>query len=488
MRRLLQALVAVSAASAAAVLAAPLFSGRVSLSAGTSQFVNRPEPIDANNTPTLLRNPRLATNLVLTNRVDRPGFGAYVHASLDSGATWKRTALPLPDGLDRPFAPDAAFAPDGMLFFSYVNLQGNGNVPDSVWVATSRDGGLTISDPVRVAGSLAFQVRIAIDDDGRVHLTWLQAKSVGLLKLTDGPNPIVLSTSTDGGRTFSSPIPVSDPERERVGAATPITDGTGNLIVLYEDFRTDRRDFEFLDGPPWEEPFALIVTRSEDGGRTFTPGEVVDDGVLPGRRFLVFLPEFPSIAAGRGGTLFVAWADSRNGDEDVFLRRSDDGGRTWGPRRRVNNNPAGDGTSQYLPKVSVSSDGRVDVIYLDRRRDPLNVRTDASFASSDDQGRTFTHLRLTTAPFDSRVGPDVADVIGVDFGSRLAVISDDHGAVAAWTDSRLGTLDTGRQDIAAAAITVSEKADVEPGRLAAVVGLLALALAALILWRIRGAA
>ncbi|MFP5376907.1 MAG: hypothetical protein ACLGIO_09020, partial [Acidimicrobiia bacterium] len=124
-RRLL-ALVAVAAAAAGVVVALPLVSPGSEVAVGTDRFVNADAPIDANNSPSLARNPILERNVVLVHRVDRPGFSAQLHSSLDGGRTWQATALPLPDGLDRPFAPDAAFAPDGTLFVSYVNLEGNG--------------------------------------------------------------------------------------------------------------------------------------------------------------------------------------------------------------------------------------------------------------------------------------------------------------------------------------------------------------------------
>jgi hypothetical protein len=88
------------------------------------------------------------------------------------------------------------------------------------------------------------------------------------------------------------------------------------------------------------------------------------------------------------------------------------------------------------------------VVFLDRRRDPRhNVMTDAFVASSNDQARSFTNLRLSSRSFDSRVGPSTGDASPADFGSRLGLVSTDARALAAWTDSRRGTQDTGRQDI-----------------------------------------
>jgi hypothetical protein len=494
-KRLVFALVAVAAGIGALVLALPLRSPPVEATAGKNVFVNPPRPIDANNSPTMVRNPILPGNLVMTHRVDRPGFSAVISSSLDNGATWRVMPLPLPstvpacsasEGTPCPFAPDLAFAPDGTLFVSYVNLEGNGNVPGAVWVARSKDGGQSLLDPVKVATGLTFQVRLAVDNENRVHLTWLQAAEVGLFRMAGGPNRIMTTHASDDGQTWSTPAPISDANRERVGAASPAVDSSGQLVVLYYDYKSDRRDFEFLDGPPAEEPFALVVTRSEDGGKTFSVGQEIDSGLVSTRRFLVFLPEFPSLSAGRDATMYAAWADGRNGDEDVFIRRSDDGGRTWRQPVRVNDNRRSDKTDQFLPRVAVAPDGRVDVLYLDRRNDPAkNIMTDAYLATSTDGGKSFKSVRMSSQSFDSRVGPVVDAKLPVDFGSRIALVSDKDTVVAAWTDSRLGTEDTGRQDIAAAAAKVAPGPP-ERTRLLTVIGLLALSLLGLLGWVLSG--
>ena len=423
-----------------------------SLQVSDNRLVNLPQPIDANNTPSLAANPRRPDNVALTHRVDRPAFSARLQWSTDGGRRWRPTELPLPEGLDRPFAPDIAFGPDGTLYVTYVNLVGDGNVPDSLWVARSTDGGRSLSQPVRVTGRLAFGARLAVGPDGTVHLTWLQAREVGLFRLAGEPNPIVASRSTDGGVTFTPPTPVSDANRTRVGAATPVVDARGDLVVLYQDFKSDRRDFEFLEGPPWEEPFALVLSRSTDGGRSFSAGTELESGIVPTRRFLVFLVEFPSLAAGPDGRLYASWADGRNGDEDVFLRSSEDGGSSWSEPSRVNDNAKGDGTAQYMPRIAVAPSGRVDVLFLDRRRDRRNLMTDAFLGQSTDGGRSFDNRRVSSRSFDSRVGPFVDVTFPIDFGSRLGLVSSNGRALAAWTDARFGNEGNGRQDIVSAEV------------------------------------
>ncbi len=347
-----------------------------------------------------------------------------------------------------------AFAPDGTLYVLYVNLQGSGNDPENLWLARSSDGGRTLDGPVRVAGRYTFGARLAVGRTGDVHAVWMRADTVGTLSI-QGPNRIEAVRSTDGGATFSEPVTISDRGRERVGAASVVVDGEGDVIVLYEDFKDDRRDFENLEGPAWERPFALVLTRSTDRGGTFGSGVELESGVVATRRFLVYLPELPALAVGPGGQVYVAWTDGRRGDDDVLLRASGDGGETWSAPVRVNDNPLGDKTAQYLPAMSVSPEGRVDLVFLDRRRDPADVMTDAYVATSTDRGRSFVNARASSTSFDSTVGPSTASYLGVDLGSRLGISSVADQALAVWTDTRLGTPDTGRQDIASSVFSVT---------------------------------
>lgn len=428
---------------------------------GGDVLVNPPGIITANNSPTLVRHPDRADHLVVAHRIDRPGFDALLEWSEDGGVSWKATELPLPPDTPAcaaspertpcPYAPDVAFGPDGTLYVLYVHLEGRGNTPASLWLARSEDGGRSIDLPVEVAGELAFQARLAVAPDGTVHVVWLQAANVGLNRLV-GPAPVVASSSEDGGRTFSDPVPVSDAARERVGAPSPVVDSDGDLVVLYEDFKDDRRDFENLEGPAHPGPFSLVLTRSDDGGSSFSPGVEVEAGIVPTERFLVFLPESPSLAGGPEGVLYAAWHDGRNGDDDVFVRRSDDGGASWTEALRVNDNPLHDGTDQYLPQVAVAPDGRLDVLFYDRRADRANVMTQAYLATSADGGGSFTNLAVSSAAFSSEVGPSFGEAYGTDVGTRVGLASDEQGAATAWTDTRLGDRASGRQDVFASTV------------------------------------
>lgn len=420
-----------------------------------------PLDISANNSPTLARNPTDAANVVLAHRIDLPRFGCGLHVSFDGGATWEQTDVPQPpDTEPKCYAPDVAFAPDGTLYVSWVMLAGRGNTPDSVWFAASTDGGRSLSEPVHVTGPLAFQVRLTADPTraGRVYLSWLQAQETGIFALPETGNPIVVARSDDGGRTWGEPQQASAPARERVLAATPGVADDGTVLLAYLDVLEDRLDYhgghEGLGGPAYPGPWELVVARSSDGGRTWSE-VTVDGGLVPIERFLVFLPPFPALAV-HGDRVHVAFHDARRGDPDVWLWSSTDGGRSFREPVRVNDTADGDGTSQYLPQLDMAAGGRLDVVYYDRRADRDDVLNEVSVQSSADGGNHFSEREnLSDRPFDSRVGFGSERDLP-DLGSRLALQSSDDHALAAWADTRPGSLEWGEQDVYRATVAVDE--------------------------------
>lgn len=432
-----------------------------------------PMDISANNSPALAVDPTSPDRAVLVHRVDLPRYACGVHVSSDGGRTWTATDVPMPPDVDPVcFAPDVTFAADGTLHVLYVTLVGIGNAPGGVWLVSSEDHGRTWSDPAAVAGPRSFHVRLAADpsDADRLHVTWLAAGNTALFAFPEPGYPLVASTSDDGGRSWSAPATITPPARLRPIAPSPAVAADGTLLVAYLDLRDDRLDYhgghEGFGGPPYPGPWELVVARSTDAGRSWSE-TTVDAELVPTERFLIFLPPFPAIAVA-DDRVHVAFHDGRAGDADVWLWTSDDGGRAWGAPTRVSDTPAGDGTTQRLAQVDVASDGRLDVVYLDRGDDPDDVLAHVTYRSSFDAGASFSPgLRLTTTPFDTRVGAgserDLADL-----GTRTALEAGEDRALAAWTDTGRGTPDSGKQDIVRSVITPAAPAGVGVVRVVAV--------------------
>lgn len=415
--------------------------------------------ITANNSPTLARNPTRSANLAVANRVDTPQFACSLRVSMDGGDRWTTTPVPIPEGEEpKCFAPDVAFAADGTLYLSFVTLQGLGNVPSAGWIVRSRDGGRTLSKPRKVLGPLSFQVRLTADParPRRLYLTWLQASEVGLFRFARPGNPIRLARSDDGGASWRRSVRVTGPSRERVVAPSTAVGPAGEIYVLYLDLGQDRLDYEGghggLGGRPYPGRFELVLGRSLDGGASWQES-VVERRLAPIERFLVFLPSFPSVAVDEGdGRVYAGFHSQRSGSPDVLVWSLPRRGSRWQGPVRVNDNPEGDGTSQYLPRLAVAPGGRLDVLYYDRRADGENVRNEVSLQSSFDGGKRFTkRMRLSDRPFDSRIGFGSERNLP-DLGSRLGLVSDDSRAIAVWTDTRAGSVTSNKQDLLAAEV------------------------------------
>ena len=418
--------------------------------------------IAANNSPTVVRSPVDANKLAVTNRIDSPRYSCALHVSSNAGATWSQVPVPAPKGERICYAPDAAFGADGKLYMTFVTLRGLGNVPNAAWLVSSDDGGKTLSKPRKIIGRLPFQVRIVADPErrGSIYVTWLHAEDVGLYSLASPGNPIRAMRSDDGGETWEPPSRVSGESHGRAVGGTPATAPGGKLYVLYLDLQEDKLDYEGghqgKGGPPYDGNWQLVLARSDDRGRSWSES-TVERELVPTERFIAFIPPFPSLAVDDdSGRVYASFEDARLGDADVWVWSLPEGGRSWEGPVRVNDNPRRDRTSQYRPELAVAPNGRLDVVYYDRRADRRNVMNGVSLQSSTDGGETFSQrLQLSDKSFSSRVGFGI-DRNLPDIGSRLGLLSTDERALAVWTDTRAGTRDSKKQDLAQAITAFSD--------------------------------
>jgi hypothetical protein len=206
---------------------------------------------------------------------------------------------------------------------------------------------------------------------------------------------VLFSRSTDAGKTWSTPLRISTipgyPRDDNgavvgiIGAVAP--NGTQYIV--------------------WNQGLNVTLAISRDGGKTFEPSRPVFDvgppyfGGAVGITGVSRAMGFPQVGVdGKTGTLYVTWSDFRNGDVDVFLRRSTDEGHTWTPPVRVNDDPIHDGADQFLQWMAVDPvDGSVNVQFYDRRGDPQDRQTSVTLARSTDGGKTFTNYAWSDDTF-----------------------------------------------------------------------------------------
>ncbi|MGQ0519807.1 MAG: hypothetical protein ACT4PX_01490 [Actinomycetota bacterium] len=152
-----------------------------------------------------------------------------------------------------------------------------------------------------------------------------------------------------------------------------------------------------------------------------------------------------------------------NPDVDTMLVRSTDGGATWSAPLRLNDDPPGSGApatgpAQRHPMVKVAPNGRVDVVWQDRRhgyRSPTHSHLgngearmgDTYYTFSSDNGATFApNRRISDKSQNLDVGYDHYGQIYWSWGPTLAHIGNDE-VLFAWQDSREGNFDVENGDI-----------------------------------------
>jgi len=202
----------------------------------------------------------------------------WAYASFDGGATWGNVQLP---GLtaetggkgnfklmDSAGDPVLAFGPDGTAY--YANIVFSRVSPASgIAVSTSSDGGRTWSAPNMVAfvkSAVFFNDKewIAAGPNGKVVVTWTTFNQ-GARGLGYIASPIVGAISYDMGKTWNRQgFPISD-------AAHPFNQGSqvgfapnGDLYVAYE---ASSPSTGYLTD-------ALALARSTDDGRSFSTVEL----------------------------------------------------------------------------------------------------------------------------------------------------------------------------------------------------------------------
>jgi hypothetical protein len=375
----------------------------------TTTFADGTSCFNPQNEQNIVVNPTNPLNIVTSANDYRFGsYGCWAYVTMDGGATWQDVVIPgwtSPTGGSGLFAksmcggdPALAFAPDGTLYYSGVtwNFDKFPRTLSGVAVSSSNDGGLTWSAPSMVhyeATGTVFNDKpwISVGNDGTVYETWtkfyLGPKGLGYIR-----SPIVMASSRNGGKSWSSVKEVSDPAHPYTQGSQVAQAPDGALYVTYNaaspssGYNTD----------------ALVVARSTNGGRTWATSEVAriyddldcypiqepgaqDRPTLTNEQFRMMVN--PSLAIDpTNGTLAVSWADDQGAgtcgqggttfsgvtSNQVKLITSADG-TNWSSVRTITSTSA----DKAYPSVGANA-GVISVGYFTRDYSPVPTSADRS--------------------------------------------------------------------------------------------------------------
>jgi hypothetical protein len=330
------------------------------------------------------------------------------YASSDGGVTFSKTALPrvwngTTFGIG--FDPGVDVDKNGTFFFSYGVAPLGKNNPNAIVMVSSNDGkAWTQLTPVTFNQGGAFDDKyyLAIDRSNssfanRIYVSWDR---------NQGFNQILyIAYSSDGGTNWSAPIKVNDgtTKHERVIGAYPAVDQSNG--VVYDSWHDYAKNIIYVDkstngGVSWGTDVAAATTHAGFGK---------DIGCVGGRA------QGPAHAlkVGPSGALYLVYADQvgtgRNGNFDILLTKSTNGGAAWSTPVRLNNDTGS--ADQFHPTLSVESNGaggdRVTVTFYDRRDDPSNCEAHVYATQSTDNGATWSaNVKQTSLSSDFDGNPN----------------------------------------------------------------------------------
>ncbi len=191
-----------------------------------------------------------------------------------------------------------------------------------------------------------------------VHIVWMDYR--------DGNYEIYYKRSTNAGINWGPDTRLTNNSADSFNPSISLTYLAGSVIhVVWHDYRDGNSE--------------IYYKRSSDGGSTWG-----SDTRLTNSSFESFSPS----VANSGSTIHVCWHDNRNGNYEVYYKRSADGGISWGTDTRL--------TIQNDPSMlsSIASDGlNISIVWRDNR----DANNEIYFKRSVDGGINWgTDTRLTT--------------------------------------------------------------------------------------------
>jgi len=212
---------------------------------------------------------------------------------------------------------------------------------DEIFLLASTDGGKSFGKPINISGTVTSSKDAGIRASGNnVYLIWREA---------DAGTNIFFSMSENNGISFSNPIRISN-----IGGVAELTRDT-QMVVSENNVYVAWVDKSSKNG--------VYFVRSDDNGRTFsTPINLSGEAPVIGMAQI----------AGFGEDLYVIWEDTRLGNSEVFLRKSNNKGQSFGSIINISNEKLESHLFVLGPQIA-AMDKKVFAIYerLDEGRSDL---------------------------------------------------------------------------------------------------------------------
>ena len=236
-----------------------------------------------------------------------------------------------------------------------------------------------------------------------VYAMWTTFNGAG------GNGKIMVAISRNRGATFSKAVQLSSPSTT-TPANTYVYPSIGSDGIVYVAFVSG------FDTKNKNRVGNVYVTRSSDDGVTWTPFVLAatpienPNGFFANTKFrdgiienFAASPTYP----GHAYLTYENW-DAAAGTSDVYFAQTTNGGLTWSTPSLVNDDAGTASTDQFQPSVAAGSGGAVAVAFYDRR---AACPSDASILA-DHRGDSNTCIDVSIQAFKDSGGSGGAVAVG----------------------------------------------------------------------------
>jgi hypothetical protein len=379
---------------------------------------------DAANEPSIAIDPTNPDNIVIGWRqfdtvlsdFRQAGY-AYSH---DGGATWTFPGVLEPGH----FRSDPVLAANSQGDFFYYSL----STTTTAEMFISDDQGVTWIGPISAFGG--DKTWMTIDTTGglgndNIYTLW-NSQFTCCAPGTD------FTRSIDDGRSYQGPFVM--PQHPKWGTLDVGPDGELYVVGATLDGSSHLLLKSTSAQDPAQTPTFDLATAIDLGGTTSSSG-TPNPGGLMGQ---VWVAVDRSDGPTRGNVYILGSVNPSGADPlDVMFIRSTDGGQSWSDPVMVNDALAGDDAYQWFATMSVSPEGRIDVVWNDTRNDPSPLISELFYAYSTDAGASWSGGLAVSPPFNSTVGHPQQNKIG----DYYHMISDSLGGALAYSATFNGEQD-----------------------------------------------
>jgi hypothetical protein len=380
----------------------------------------------------------LNPKLIVDEANNNADGGMFLGRSTDGGKTWtsRIVANGGADGLPMGFSdPSLAWDTFGNLFMTYINVSAT-----DFTVALSTDGGatfkaiatITCQDQPHVAAG-AGEVAVTFNN-GSMQVASAKVTGLGVVggfttqtvPNSNGENFGGISIGPKGQIVISFQNSASGvgPDNIEVSSSTGVGAAFGNPIIAAP---TNVGGFRPIPPQP-------VRTVDAESKLAFDRS----NGPHKGRLYLVYT-NAPSTSSN---------------DTNIFLRHSDDNGKTWSTPLRVNDDKGTN--SQFFSSLAVDqSTGNLVICWYDARNSPANNSVEVFATVSLDGGLSVLPNVQVAKTLSSAIA--AGDNGGNDFGDFMEVAFVNGHFFPCWTDNSPtlpGNTDRPNFDIATANVTL----------------------------------